>query len=269
MNRISKMLPQKVIVILFLLLVAKMIATGLYLFLPSQGVSLQKRFDFTPEYIRLNLAELFRISKKVSVQHSSIEQTVTFGISDLVLKALYGNDQKGFVIIAKKSDPKHTTIISIGEKFSGYRLVAIRIDYVVFEKNAKEYRLDLEKTKQNSNITYHHVTSVPTETAVHTVEKRDIGYFAAHPREIWKNISIKEVRRHGKIEGFKVMWIRQNSKFAMLGLKKGDLIIKVNNKRLKSYRDAINVYNNISKIREVAIVVVRNGEEKELVYEIN
>jgi len=63
--------------------------------------------------------------------------------------------------------------------------------------------------------------------------------------------------------------IDPNSKFATLGLRKGDVIIKANNIPLKSYRDAMNVYKNINKFDAINIVVMRNNQEKELVYEIN
>jgi type II secretion system protein C len=106
-------------------------------------------------------------------------------------------------------------------------------------------------------------------TNLKTVNKKDISYFATNPREIWKNISIKEVYNGKKIDGFKVMWIKPGSKFAQLGLKKGDIIIKANNKRLTSYKDAIDIYTNISRLKEVQITVLRDNDEKEFIYEIN
>ncbi|MCW9027213.1 MAG: PDZ domain-containing protein, partial [Thiovulaceae bacterium] len=71
------------------------------------------------------------------------------------------------------------------------------------------------------------------------------------------------------IKGFKVTRIAANSKMATLGLKKNDIIIKANNVVLKSYRDALNIYTKIKDIDLVQIVVIRDGVEKEIVYEIN
>ena len=87
--------------------------------------------------------------------------------------------------------------------------------------------------------------------------------------KIWKNISIHEVKKNGKINGFKVNKINQNSVFAKLGLKEGDLIIKLNNKKLDSYREALKIYKHIDDLDSVQIVVMRNNQEVELVYEIN
>ena len=54
-----------------------------------------------------------------------------------------------------------------------------------------------------------------------------------------------------------------------MGLKIGDLITKANNVELKSYRDALNIYTKIDKIDVIQIIIIRNGIEKEIVYEIN
>ena len=63
--------------------------------------------------------------------------------------------------------------------------------------------------------------------------------------------------------------IDPNSQLATLGLKKGDIIIKVNNKVLKTYNDVFGIYNNIDKLDAINLVVQRNNQEVELTYEIN
>jgi len=101
------------------------------------------------------------------------------------------------------------------------------------------------------------------------VTRTDIAYYAKNPKQIWREISIREVKDGKRIKGFKISRIDPNSKFATMGLKKGDLIIKANNVELKSYRDALNIYAKIDKIDVIQIVIIRNGIEKEIVYEIN
>jgi len=101
------------------------------------------------------------------------------------------------------------------------------------------------------------------------VTRSDIAYYAKNPKQIWREISIREVKQGKKIKGFKVTRIDPNSKFATMGLKKGDLIVKANNIELKSYRDALSIYAKIDKIDVVQIVIIRNGIEKEIVYEIH
>lgn len=267
MKSVSKIPTSFLLTLLILLLVAKMIAVALFWFLPLEGVELKKHYSFAPDFVHIDLSRAFGLTQKrgSSASRRSAYQP-SASISSMVLKGLYGNDKKGFAMVATKSNPDKVTIVAIGEKFKGYRLKSIGLDGVVFTKGAREYLLKLQKSKSaKANVQYEKVS----EEALHRVDDHEVEYFAKHPREIWKNISIQEKRRNGRIVGFEVRWIKPGSRFASLGLKKGDLIIKANNKRLQSYKDAIDIYKKIGKLDEISIVVLRNNQEKELVYEIN
>jgi type II secretory pathway component PulC len=63
--------------------------------------------------------------------------------------------------------------------------------------------------------------------------------------------------------------IKQGSKFSELGLKVGDIILKANGLELKSYKDAIKIYQNIDKLDTIVLLVKRGKQEKEIIYEIN
>jgi len=62
--------------------------------------------------------------------------------------------------------------------------------------------------------------------------------------------------------------IKANTPFAQLGLRKGDIIIKANNKNMTSYKDAIAIYKGIDKLEALELVVLRNNQETEINYEI-
>ena len=276
MSKVSKFSLSWIMTFAIALLLAKAAGVVLLWMLPAKGVSLPKHYSFTPPYIRVDLSSLFGVtytSKKSSGASQHTQQSVSGAVSidGYILKGLYSGEKKGFVIIAKKSSPEKTKIIAIGESMDGYRLKAIRLHAAVFEKGGKEYLLKLEETKSAKNVHFLHADSTLQEddSGIYVVSKRDISHFASNPREIWKNIAIHEIRSGREIRGFKVTWVKPGSKFAKIGIKKGDVIIKANNKRLKSYKDAIDIYANINKLKEVSIVVLRNGEEKELIYEIH
>ena len=99
--------------------------------------------------------------------------------------------------------------------------------------------------------------------------QRTYGWTRSQCEQLWKDIAISEVKKGKKIEGFKVTRINKDSKMALLGLQKGDLIVKVNNIALKSYKAAMDIYAKIDKMTTIQIVVIRNNQEKELIYEIN
>ena len=120
-----------------------------------------------------------------------------------------------------------------------------------------------------SKITQGSITAITESGEPKDISRTDIDFYSKNPKEIWKDISIVEVKNAGKIEGFKVTKIKKNSKMAKLGIQKGDIIIKANNIELKSYKDAMNLYGKINDLDTIQIVLLRNNQEKEIVYEIN
>jgi len=256
--------------ILVLLVLAKAISLALWWYLPSDGVELSVKKNYQPKYQRVDFKNMLESAVVVSAV-SKVEKTDTsnsINITNMILKGLYGNDIQGYAIVSLKSNRRKTTIIALGEKFSGYILKKILIDSAIFTKGSKEYILSLEKKKKSHSSITKAVQTVESGGSK-SVARSDITYYSKNPKAIWKDISIREVKEHGRIKGFKIIKIRKNSKFAALGLQKGDLIIRANNIELKSYRDALNIYKNISKIETMQIVVMRNNQETELVYEIN
>ena len=255
--------------LLVLLVIAKVISLVAWWYLPDDGVELNLKNSYQPKYQRVNFNNM--IKAEVIVKEVEKKKPTT-SITNMVLKGLYGTKTDAFVIIAMKSAPKKTSIISISEEYKGFTLKSITPDSAIFQKAGKSYILELEKVKKDGAITKVKKSKKASSGILESqrdVSRQDIAYYAKNPKQIWKDISIKEVREGKKITGFKVNMIKPNSRFAALGLQKGDVIIKANNIELKSYRDALNIYNNIDKVDTVEIVVIRDNKEKELIYEIN
>ena len=258
--------------ILVLLVVAKGISFAIWLYLPSTGVELNIKENYQPRYQRVDFKNMIQRVKKGQKEESErIVNSIGTSITNMILKGLYGTKNSGFIIIALKADPKKTEIIAVGEIYKGYTLKSITPLSAIFEKNAKDYVLYLEKSKvkHNSSITEVKKISDIKLDSKRAVTRQDISFYSKNPKQIWKDISIVEVKDGDNFKGFKVTKINKKSKFASLGLQVGDLVIKANNIRLKSYRDALNIYKNMGKLDVMQIVVLRNNQEVELVYEIN
>ena len=251
--------------LLVLLVVAKAISLGVWAYLPSDGVELAQIKSYQPKYQRVDFRNMIQNTTKESKEVSATSSSVS--ITNMILKGLYGKEESGFVIVALKSSPKKTSIIEVGEVFSGFTLKSIAPMSAIFTKNSKEYILELAKLKSSSSVTK--VSSEEESGEPKSVQKSDIAFYEKNPKQIWKDISIKEIKNGQKIEGFKVTRISRNSKMAGLGLKKGDIIIKANNIELKSYKDVMDIYSKIGTLDTIQIVVMRNNQEKELVYEIH
>jgi len=271
MNKVSNSKILQIITrVLILIAIAKLLSLVLLWYLPGKGVDIKLKKNYYPPYQRINFINMLT---PLQAQIKSNKVATSTGehrsITDMSLIGLYGSKNYGYAIVAMKSNLNKTSIVAVGETYNGYTLKEINKDNVVFMKNTKEYILRFAKQK-NKNITLKQVThNNDIINGVANVSRNDIEFFEKNPKMIWKQIGIKEEMQNGKIKGFKILRIDKNSKFAALGLQKGDVIIKANNVDLTSYKAVMDIYKNINKLSELNLVFLRNNIEKELVYEIN
>jgi len=256
--------------VLILLLIAKFISLIFWLFLPNDGVEFMQNENYQHKYQKVDFHNMVENSngllKKEPIKNGS--SFTGLSITNMILKGLYGTSNGGYVIVSLKLSPKSTSIIGVGESFSGFTLKSIRLTGAIFVKDGVEYLLELEKIKKSENFIKGVTSSISMGSSI-DVSRNDISFYAKNPKEVWKDISFSEVRNGSSIEGFRVTKINNNSKMATLGLRKGDMIIKANNIELKSYKDILGIYSNIDKLKIIQVVVMRNNQERELVYEIN
>ena len=267
MSKVSNSYLSIFVKLLVLLALAKSIALALWWFLPDDGVSLKENVNFNPPYHRIIFRNMLIKSSKS--RHVIVKKVDSIGITSMILKGLYGTKNRGFIIVALKKSARKTTLVSIGEKYAGYTLKSILKDGVLFTKGGKEYMLKIAMPKKKAGV-HATITAVAvSDTSEHAVSRNDIKYYEKNPQKIWRDISIMEIKQGNKINGFKVTKVRRGSKMAMLGLKRGDVIIKANNVKLNSYKSVFDIYKHINTIDTLQLVVRRNNEEKELVYEIH
>lgn len=260
------------IVLLTLGAVAKLLSLVLSLYLPDKSIELSLSENYKPKYQRVSFDNMLNVPSTQKKNDESVKTPSGIEISNMLLKGLYGDKKSGFAIVALKSTPEKTTIISVGESFSGYELIEILSDGVMFRKNSQNYLLNMKKVEFNDSYVTpvsSNVDNTQTEDVMKNVSKSDLSFYLDDPKRIWRDISIIEVKKGNKIEGFKITSIKAGSKMAKLGLKNGDVIIRANNIELNSYKDAFSIFNDINNITEMQVVVLRNNKEKEFVYEIN
>ena len=254
-----------IINLLFLVLVAKLLIVVVLWFLPAympESASSENKNITYKHFNFHNIIQVTKASKKVEENVGSRAD-----IKSMILIGLYGNSSYGYAIVAMKTAPKKTEIISIGESYQGYRLQRIALRFVVFVKNNKEYILRLNDTKSAKHVSQNADSDEGEEKSI-SVSRNEINTYAKNPTEIWRDISIKEIKKGGKISGFKVTKVRKNSKIARLGLQRGDIIIKANGQSLTSYAAVMKIYQNLNKLESISLTIKRGNQEKEILYEI-
>ncbi len=256
--------------LLVIILVAKAISLGMLWYFPSEGVNYHAGSSKAPEYRRYSVNNIIKAAQRPDLGSAQESELTAYGpnISSMVLSGLFKSKSGGYVIIALKAKPDNAEVLGIGESFEGYTLKKLLDNGALFSKGGQNYSLYFSEEKQAERYTQREGSAEGDEESMKQVAKSDISYYAKNVNQIWKDISIVEEKKDGKITGFKVTRIKPNTPFANLGLRQGDIIIKANNKPMTSYQDALAIYKGIDKLQALELIVLRNNQETEIVYEI-
>ena len=262
--------------VLIIILITKALSLVMLWYFSYEGVHYHPNGSKMPEYKRYSANSIIKPTQKpdpktaVEPTAEEAQELATYGpnISNMLLKGLFKRKDGGLVIIALKSKPKDSEVIGIGEAFQGYTLKKILENGAIFTKNGETFSLYFSQDQQQERYTVKPGAAQGDDDSIKQVAKSDITRYAKNVKQIWKDISVVEVKKSGKITGFKVTRIKANTPFARLGLRQGDIIIKANNRAMTSYKDAIAIYKGIDKLEALELIVLRNNQETEIVYEI-
>ena len=265
MNTASKVLIMAILTrLIIIVIIGKLIGLFLLWLLPNESIDFYEQKKMLPPYHPYTVNMI--IEPQVVLKGDKSDTIyLESGIRTMLLKGIYHKKDAGFVIVAMKLRPNKTEILGIGDKFEGYTLVEIKPSSAIFERASHHYTLELIRTDLAS-LRKKHAPFIEGEP--YQMSRMEIQEYAKNFGQILEDINIIEVKSRGELKGFKITRIRPNTPFSYLGLRKGDIIIKVNNEPLKSYADALNIYQNIDTLNEIELIVLRNNKEKELRYEI-
>ena len=249
--------------LLIMVFIAKAISLGVWFFLPKEGVSTESKTEFVMPYMRYSIDNIRLKASEIK----ATDRANALSIDSIILKAIYLMGSDSFIVVAPKSNKTKSKTIGIGDLFEGYKLKKVFADYVVFERNYKQYRLYITKPKVDTR--WKNVQKSQTgEEEVRRIPSTEVKKAIANPTNVWKNIGLREHFNKGKQDGFKVSFVRKGTMFEALGLKVGDIIVGINNKELKNNAQAFSAYQELKNAKALKLSIVRAKTPMELEYEI-
>ncbi len=263
-----------VIFFLSVVVLAKVIWLAIsLLFLPSSGVEYTQEGKAKALYYRVKLTNTAAVIAPVK---NTIKKPVVSSMRGLKLLALYNASDALVVTVAKGSK---TTVLGKGEKIDGFVLTSAGPNYAIFTKAGKEFKLSLIKIKSSgkstvgskaivSNDEKLNKDAIVEEGGVKRIERDLLTSYTKDIDKIWKDIGISENKISGKINGFKINFVKKGSDFEKLGLKRGDILMGLNGEELNSYGAAMSFFKDINNIENLTLTVERDGTTKEIEYEI-
>jgi len=239
--------------------------------LPKNGINYAEVATSKSLYYRVKIVKQeYQKTKPIIKKHIS-------NIKDIQLIAIYSDLDYVVVTIIYKNKTK---VLEKGDKINGFKLISGTKDYALFEKNNKHYKVELIKSKLNTQSSIKTISSnvkqskeINSEAIVDegdhkVIDRKIFEHFANNMDDIYKNIGIKEINKKNKKE-FQITFVKRGSPFAKLGIKRGDIIKSINGQEIDSYGAAFKAYGGIKGANMLTVVIVRNNKELELEYEIN
>jgi general secretion pathway protein C len=214
---------------------------------------------FNGDFYNINLNRIFVSEDTSPKQIEKQSQTkTTYSLDGIKLKAVYNDGKKAFIIL---DDKGKSVFLDLNQVYNGYKLVKVYNSYVVFVKNSKNYVLSFETSNKKIAKISRKIKKIPEKE---TISKKTIDEYKNNFSKIWNEIGIIRVKN-----GYKITYVKKGGIFDKLGLKRGDIIIKVNGTKLTNDAQAWNLYKNIDKFDNLEIEIKRNNKTKVINYEIN
>jgi len=271
----SRLIKRLIGILLVLLLIKLLWLVVEMVFMPVSGVNHAQNKEAKPLYYRIKLTSGNSIAPR-----SKPKKQIAGSIKDIKLLGIYHAPSQTVVTVSYKGKSK---VLAIGESVNGFVLEGAGHGYALFGKGTKTYRVDLLEKKENSRYKVSspkHKFAVPAPSASVQGDVTDAGdhkivdrslleHYTAHMDEIYKNIGIRDVKKGGRIEGFRVSFVKRGSPFAKLGLRRGDVLKAVNGEPLTSYKAAFDAYRSVNDASGLTLTIQRGNKEMELEYEIN
>jgi len=246
-------------------------------YLPSQTITKISLDTQDVPYVFISTKDIFNLQTKLPPK-PKIEKKVQKiePLKDLKLKGIYHSKSLSFVTL---DDNGNSVMVDIGDVFKNYTLKEVFSKSAIFQRDGKEYELKLFDSKdevkiikepfnKNTKKTNQKQKTQTTEQKISNISRDEIKSYKKDMSKIWSNVGIREYKTNGVLDGFIVTYVKKDSVFEDLGLRKGDILKEANGIKLQSYKDALRLYKKIDSTKSFRLVIIRNKKEMELEYEI-
>ncbi|WP_461829764.1 type II secretion system protein GspC [Aquifex sp.] len=216
---------------------------------------------------RVNPAEVERLivkffereEKKESVQiakQETLPSPTDLNLKGIILSeslrgAVFGNGKEKFV--------------EEGESIKGYTLKRVLPNGVLLSAGGKEYFLEFKPKKGKGGINTRRVSVSQSAFSKEVViSRREVEAITRDPAKMFTQIRLVPYVKGGKTEGFIFEWVKPGSIFHKLGIRRGDILVSINNMTITSGEDAFRILQMLRNEPNLKIVLIRGGKKEEI-----
>ncbi|MCD6363052.1 MAG: PDZ domain-containing protein [Synergistetes bacterium] len=179
-------------------------------------------------------------------------------------------------------------VIRIGDEVMGYKVVKIERDLVILERNGEKAEISFKyggsssrssaRTPQRKTIIRKpppppprpvESTGIRRTSDGKIIISRDlINEALMSPQKFLRGIFIGPHFKDGKPDGFVIRYLSRTHLLSKMGLRKGDVIKKINGIEIRTVTDYYNAIRSITEGESLTLTVERKGKEMNIECEI-
>ncbi len=183
------------------------------------------------------------------------------------------NPERSLAVIANRGQQ---ATYGVGERIEGTRasVKAVLIDRIIIENGGRDETLMLEgieykrlevepPSKKPSSSRFGNNPSSNTDKLASIREE-----ISENPQNIFQYVRLSQVKRDGKIVGYRVNPGKDAELFDSVGLQRGDIATQLNGQDLTDPASMGEIFKSISDLTELNLTVEREGQSHEVYIEL-
>jgi len=152
-------------------------------------------------------------------------------------------------------------IVEEGKEKKGVKLKSVAKNSAEVVVGGRVLRLRVERQKGRVTGSTRSTSFVSPDLRI---SRREIERITKDPGVMFREIRLVPYVKNGRTEGFIFEWIKPGSLFHKAGLRKGDILVSINNMTIKSGEDAFRILQVLRNEPNLKVVVLRKGQRREI-----
>lgn len=193
--------------------------------------------------------DMKKLERLLGLGHPATRRPTTTVVSTLPWR-LMGTmrARNGFSLAAVEVSKKSVTL-AIGDVHEGVEVIAIEQQHIVVRRDGRDEQISWRPG----------VPAPPLVPAPRALSRDTVNQYLANPTVIMQEVRMVPAFEDGHLRGFRAHWVKEGSLASNLGLKSGDVLLKVNGVSLDS-REAMSLFQQLHTTRRFEVEFERNGQ---------
>ena len=192
----------------------------------------------------------------------------------MLLGTVVGSFRETFALV-RHATKKEERVFRLGEPvFDVGRLVEVNKEQAYIVINGKKVELLTPFTPPAATAGQAHPAVQPgvavaaTVAGSYVIDQRALNMALDNPAQAMTDARLLPSQRDGKIEGFKASEVKPNGVFSMIGIKNGDLLLRLNDFPMDSPDKALQSFIALKGQNRLKLDIIRDGQPQTFNYDI-